>query len=62
MKVVTIPQKPSSAAYIQDAKAEANSGKGNNTLVGSLMGVPQCRMSILRNGNVSCHYSFYVDY
>ena len=28
----------------------------SDTAVGPLMGGPQCRLSILRNGNVPCHY------
>ena len=33
------------------------------TNLGPLMGAPQCRLSILRNGNVPCHYflNFPVD-
>ena len=33
-------------------------------VLGPLMGGPQCRLSILRNGNVPCHYfsNFPVDF
>ena len=33
-------------------------------ILGPLIGAPQCRLSILRNGNVPCHYFLYfpVDF
>ena len=39
-------------------------GGGGGALKGPLMGGPQCRLSILRNGNVPLHYSldFPVDF
>ena len=39
---------------------EMESGRGRQGILGPLMGGPECRLSILRNYNVTCRFFFNV--